>query len=62
MSFSRRSLLATFGLALPAVSLIAAEAEAATSAIHKKRKPKHQATHVAHKRKKPAATPAPTQG
>ena len=37
MTFSRRHLLASLGLALPAVSVLAAEANAATS--HKKHKP-----------------------
>jgi hypothetical protein len=63
--FSRRKLLASLGLALPAAAVLAAEADAATVA-HKKRKTvaKHTpVTQVSHKRRKPAAHPAaPAQG
>jgi hypothetical protein len=59
LTFSRRQLLASLGLALPAVTVLAAEANAATS--HKKHKPTNHATKVSHhtKHHKSAAS-APT--
>ncbi len=54
VNFSRRHLLVSLGLALPAVTIAATEASAATSA-HKKHKPTHHSSvsHVSHKRHKP---------
>jgi hypothetical protein len=60
LNFSRRHLLASLGLALPAASLIAAEASAATG--HKKhhKAPHAGATKVSHRHTKSAA-PKPTK-
>lgn len=60
MIFSRRRLLATFGLALPAVAAVAIPANATTASTgHKKHKSHHGgATQASHKhRKTPAAAP-----
>jgi hypothetical protein len=59
LTFSRRHLLASLGLALPAASLIAAEASAATSQ-KKHHKPRH-ATKVSHRHHTKSAAPKPTQ-
>jgi len=52
VNFSRRHLLVSLGLALPAVTFAATEASAATSA-HKKHKPTKHVSHVSHRRHKP---------
>ena len=65
MTFSRRNLLATLGLALPAVSVLAAEANAASSTPATKHKPTHSSsTKASHKSHHKAAThpAAPTEG
>ncbi len=60
---SRRHLLASFGLALPAAALVAPRANAATASVpHKKHKSRHGTVQASHKHHKPAATPATTQG
>lgn len=59
MILSRRLLLASLGLALPAVTLIPAEANA-TTAHHKKHKHHGHSVLASHKHRKPAATPVTT--
>ena len=57
--FSRRHLLASLGLALPAVTVVSTAANATTAAHHRKHKgAKHgHSLLVSHKRRKPAAPP-----
>lgn len=61
MTYSRRTLLAAIGLALPAVSLLAVDAQAA-SASSKKRKAKHSTTPVSSKRHKTPPHTLTTRG
>ena len=61
MILSRRHLLAAFGLALPAATILAPKANA-TSATHHKHGKHGHATHASHKHHKPSSRPATTQG
>lgn len=72
MNFSRRHLLASLGLVLPTMAVIATEANAATTTQKKHKSTKHSAsaqaphkstkhTHTAAKTHKPASHPS-TQG
>ncbi len=57
MNFSRRHLLASLGLVLPAVAVMATEANATTNLKKKHRPAKHTATaQVTHKRTKHVTT------
>ncbi len=61
MILSRRHLLASFGLALPAAALMTPQANAATASVpHRKHKSKHGGVQASHKHHKPAATPVTT--
>lgn len=61
MNLSRRHLLATIGLALPAVTVLATEAKATTDS-HKKHKKSGHSTQASHKHHTKPATPSATQG
>ncbi len=62
MILSRRFLLASLALALPAAAVIAAPAKATTASAHKHHKSRHGgATQASHKHHKSAATPPATQ-